>query len=202
MEGNKLMKKFTSVMLAVMMVALFSGMACASDFLGMVIALKPFSVGTGKSFIGAFGGEYNFTPKISVAANANIRYFKDTKDENAQAVWGTHINAYGKYAAFEFNGIKVGPQVGVLYTKDYLKDYNGTALRAGVFADYPLGETGSLYGSITTGIVDNVKDNSAWKDVGLLGGIQFQMTEKFGLRTELEYLQKQTTFSIKLGYTF
>ena len=70
-----------------------------------------------------------------------------------------------------------------MYTKDYLKDYNGTALRAGVFADYPLGETGSLYGSITTGIVEQpLKDNSAWKDVGLLGGIQFQMTEKFGLR--------------------
>ena len=38
------MKKFTSVMLAVMMVALFSGMACASDLLlGMGIALKPFT---------------------------------------------------------------------------------------------------------------------------------------------------------------
>lgn len=90
MEGNKLMKKFTSVMLAVMMVALFSGMACASDFLGMGIALKPFSVGTGKSFIGAFGGEYNFTPKISVAANANIRYFKTPRMRMPRQYGNTH----------------------------------------------------------------------------------------------------------------
>lgn len=201
-EGSTLMKKITSVVMAAMMVAMFSGMAFASDFLGLGIALKPFSVGTGKSFIVSAGGEYGLTSKLSVAAATNIRYFKDTRVDNAEAIWGIHANVYGKYAVFEINDVAIGPQVGVLYTKDYLKEYNGTALRAGIYADYNLGDTGNVYGSVTTGIVDNMNSTSLWKDIGLLGGIQFQMTEDFGLRTELEYLQNQTTFAIKVGYTF
>jgi hypothetical protein len=92
--------------------------------------------------------------------------------------------------------------VGVNYDKKFLNADADPAMNygGGVFAEQPLGETGTIFGQVMywakaekTDIMDHI---------GGLGGINFKITDKIAVKGQVEYISKQPLFSIGVGYTF
>ena len=73
---------------------------------------------------------------------------------------------------------------------------------AGVFAEQPLGETGTIFGQVMYWAKTAVEDAPIMDHIGGLGGINFKITDKIAVKGQVEYISKQPLFSIGVGYTF
>jgi len=95
--------------------------------------------------------------------------------------------------------------VGVNYNKNFAPNPTPTDMElnygAGVFAEQPLGETGTIYGQAMYWVRAE-EDAPVTDHLGGLGGINFRITDKIAVKGQVEYVNKHALFSIGVGYTF
>ena len=206
------MKKATIATLALVLVLAASTFASAANYIGGGIGIIP-SDPAGDTLVGklpafTFALDYDVMDKLSISANG---YVKVVEELDAVSVTPTQAAKYGanylvggyvKYALANLDALKLGAVVGVNYDKKFLNADADPAMNygGGVFAEQPLGETGTIFGQVMywakaekTDIMDHI---------GGLGGINFKITDKIAVKGQVEYISKQPLFSIGVGYTF
>ncbi len=206
------MKKATIVTLALVLVLAASTFASAANYIGGGIGIIPSisSATEDSSWVGkippiTLALDFDVMDKLSVSANGYIRIVENTgATAGSTAGYGANFLAggYAKYALANLDALKLGAVVGVNYDKKFLNADADPAMNygGGVFAEQPLGETGTIFGQVMywakaekTDIMDHI---------GGLGGINFKITDKIAVKGQVEYISKQPLFSIGVGYTF
>jgi len=206
------MKKATIATLALVLVLAASTFASAANYIGGGIGIIP-SVSTATedgSWVGKLPAftlalDFDVMDKLSVSANGYIKIVeKEVAPTAATTSYGANflVGGYAKYALADLDALKLGAVVGVNYDKKFLNADADPAMNygGGVFAEQPLGETGTIFGQVMywakaekTDIMDHI---------GGLGGINFKITDKIAVKGQVEYISKQPLFSIGVGYTF
>ena len=209
------MKKATIATLALVLVLAASTFASAANYIGGGIGIIPSlgisSAAEGGSWVGklpafALALDFDVMDKLSVSANG---YIKIVEEEVASTTPTTKYSAnflvggYAKYALANLDALKLGAVVGANYDSKFLKPAAEPAVNygAGVFAEQPLGETGTIFGQVMYWV--KAADEAPVTDhIGGLGGINFKITDKIAVKGQVEYVSKQPLFSIGVGYTF
>jgi len=113
------------------------------------------------------------------------------------------VGGYAKYALANLDALKLGAAVGVNYNNNFAPETLEPELNygAGVFAEQPLGETGTIFGQVMYW-VKAAEDAPITDHIGGLGGINFKITDKVAVKGQVEYVNKTALFSIGAGYTF
>lgn len=209
------MKKATIATLALVLVLAASTFASAANYIGGGIGIIP-SLGAGAAADGSWVGklpaftlalDFDVMDKLSVSANG---YIKIVEEEVASTTATTKYSAnflvggYAKYALADLDALKLGAVVGVNYDSKFLDAAAEPAMNygGGVFAEQPLGETGTIFGQVMYWAKTAVEDAPIMDHIGGLGGINFKITDKIAVKGQVEYISKQPLFSIGVGYTF
>ena len=208
------MKKATIVTLALVLVLAASTFASAANYIGGGIGIIP-SVSTATedgSWVGKLPAftlalDFDVMDKLSVSANGYIKIVeKEVAPTAATTSYGANflVGGYAKYALADLDALKLGAVVGVNYDSKFLNATAEPAMNygAGVFAEQPLGETGTIFGQVMYWAKTAVEDAPIMDHIGGLGGINFKITDKIAVKGQVEYISKQPLFSIGVGYTF
>ena len=213
------MKKASIMGLALVLVLAASAFASAANYVGGGLGIKAAAdASDAKGIIGALSLDFDVMEKLTLSANGYIE-FKQKVEEEPQATNAaltmpkfeepTYFGGvYGKYALTSFDALKLGAVAGVNFnngfivpkedvesgTDDPAAEPSKVDYGAGIFAEQPLGETGTIYGQAMYWMQE--------KGVGGLGGINFKLTDKIAVKGQIEYVKKQPLFSIGVGYTF
>ncbi len=210
------MKKVSVLGLALILVLAASTFASAANYVGGGLGIKAAAgEGAPKGIIGTLSLDFDVMEKLTLSANGYIEFTKKAEEE--PPVEGAAFTmpefdtayfagVYGKYALTSFDALKLGAVAGVNYNNGFIipaetgTEEEGSAepskldYGAGIFAEQPLGETGTIYGQAMYWMQE--------KGVGGLGGINFKLTDKIAVKGQIEYVKKQPLFSIGVGYTF
>jgi len=213
------MKKASIMGLALVLVLAASAFASAANYVGGGLGIKAAAdASDAKGIIGALSLDFDVMEKLTLSANGYIE-FKQKVEEEPLATDAAFTmpkfeeptyfgGVYGKYALTSFDALKLGAVAGVNFNNGFIvpkEDVeSGTSdepaaepkvdYGAGIFAEQPLGETGTIYGQAMYWMQE--------KGVGGLGGINFKLTDKIAVKGQIEYVKKQPLFSIGVGYTF
>ena len=209
------MKKATIVTLALVLVLAASTFASAANYIGGGIGIIGFKgtdpVATNGTtyedalpFALTLAVDFDVMDKLSVSANGYIGIQKPqvVVETVSDYKFNYMVGGYAKYALANLDALKLGAAVGVNYNNNFAPETLEPVLNygAGVFAEQPLGETGTIFGQVMywakaekTDIMDHI---------GGLGGINFKITDKIAVKGQVEYISKQPLFSIGVGYTF
>ncbi len=213
------MKKASIMGLALVLVLAASAFASAANYVGGGLGIKAAAdASDAKGIIGALSLDFDVMEKLTLSANGYIE-FKQKVEEEPPATDAaltmpkfeepTYFGGvYGKYALTSFDALKLGAVAGVNFnngfivpkedvesgTDDPAAEPSKVDYGAGIFAEQPLGETGTIYGQAMYWMQE--------KGVGGLGGINFKLTDKIAVKGQIEYVKKQPLFSIGVGYTF
>jgi opacity protein-like surface antigen len=213
------MKKASIMGLALVLVLAASAFASAANYVGGGLGIKAAAdASDAKGIIGALSLDFDVMEKLTLSANGYIE-FKQKVEEEPPATDAaltmpkfeepTYFGGvYGKYALTSFDALKLGAVAGVNFNNGFIvpkEDVESGAdepavepskvdYGAGIFAEQPLGETGTIYGQAMYWMQE--------KGVGGLGGINFKLTDKIAVKGQIEYVKKQPLFSIGVGYTF
>ena len=210
------MKKVSVLGLALILVLAASTFASAANYVGGGLGIKAAAgEGAPKGIIGTLSLDFDVMEKLTLSANGYIEFIKKAEEE--PPVEGAAFTmpefdtayfagVYGKYALTSFDALKLGAVAGINYDNGFIVSTEaGSAADepaepskldygAGIFAEQPLGETGTIYGQAMYWMQE--------KGVGGLGGINFKLTDKIAVKGQIEYVKKQPLFSIGVGYTF
>ncbi|HOL51987.1 MAG TPA: hypothetical protein PLK04_07405 [Bacillota bacterium] len=213
------MKKASIMGLALVLVLAASAFASAANYVGGGLGIKAAAdASDAKGIIGALSLDFDVMEKLTLSANGYIE-FKQKVEEEPLATDAAFTmpkfeeptyfgGVYGKYALTSFDALKLGAVAGVNFnngfivpkedvesgTDDPAAEPSKVDYGAGIFAEQPLGETGTIYGQAMYWMQE--------KGVGGLGGINFKLTDKIAVKGQIEYVKKQPLFSIGVGYTF
>lgn len=213
------MKKASIMGLALVLVLAASAFASAANYVGGGLGIKAAAdASDAKGIIGALSLDFDVMEKLTLSANGYIE-FKQKVEEAPPATDAAFTmpkfeeptyfgGVYGKYALTSFDALKLGAVAGVNFNNGFIvpkEDVESGAdepavepskvdYGAGIFAEQPLGETGTIYGQAMYWMQE--------KGVGGLGGINFKLTDKIAVKGQIEYVKKQPLFSIGVGYTF
>ncbi len=213
------MKKVSVLGLALILVLAASTFASAANYVGGGLGIKAAAgEGAPKGIIGTLSLDFDVMEKLTLSANGYVEFTKKAEDDGGEGDVGETAFAipefdtayfagvYGKYALTSFDALKLGAVAGVNYNNGFIipaetgTEEEGSAepskldYGAGIFAEQPLGETGTIYGQAMYWMQE--------KGVGGLGGINFKLTDKIAVKGQIEYVKKQPLFSIGVGYTF
>jgi len=211
------MKKVSVLGLALILVLAASTFASAANYVGGGLGIKAAAgEGAPKGIIGTLSLDFDVMEKLTLSANGYIEFTKKAEDDGGDAGetafaipefdTAYFAGVYGKYALTSFDALKLGAVAGVNYNNGFIipaetgTEEEGSAepskvdYGAGIFAEQPLGETGTIYGQAMYWMQE--------KGVGGLGGINFKLTDKIAVKGQIEYVKKQPLFSIGVGYTF
>jgi len=150
--------------------------------------------------------DFDVMDKLSVSANGYIKIVeKEVTPTAATTSYGANflVGGYAKYALANLDALKLGAVVGANYDSKFLKPTAEPAVNygAGVFAEQPLGDTGTIFGQVMYWV--KAADEAPVTDhIGGLGGINFRITDKIAVKGQVEYVSKQALFSIGVGYAF
>jgi hypothetical protein len=211
------MKKATIVTLALVLVLAASTFASAANYIGGGIGIIGFKgadggVASETEYVDAIpfaltlAVDFDVMDKLSVSANGYIGIQK--QDAGATAVSDYKANymvgGYAKYALANLDALKLGAAVGVNYNNNFAPETLEPELNygAGVFAEQPLGETGTIYGQVMYWVKTAEEDAPITDHIGGLGGINFKITDKIAVKGQVEYVNKHALFSIGVGYAF
>ena len=159
------MKKATIVTLALVLVLAASTFASAANYIGGGIGIIGFK---GADAVGENGTEYvdaipfaltlavdfDVMDKLSVSANGYIGIQKQDAGETAVSDYKANymVGGYAKYALANLDALKLGAAVGVNYNNNFRSNPTPADMElnygAGVFAEQPLGETGTSTGRL------------------------------------------------------
>ena len=212
------MKKATIVTLALVLVLAASTFASAANYIGGGIGIIP-SLGVSTttedgSWVGKLPAftlalDFDVMDKLSVSANG---YIKIVETEVAPATettasYGANflVGGYAKYALANLDALKLGAVVGAKYNKGFVPaEVDRFSYGAGVFAEQPLGDTGTIFGQAMYWMwaKEGDADVEIADRIGAIGGINFKITDKIAVKGQVEYANQQTLFSIGAGYTF
>ncbi len=211
------MKKVSVLGLALILVLAASTFASAANYVGGGLGIKAAAgEGAPKGIIGTLSLDFDVMEKLTLSANGYIEFTKKAEDDGGDAGetafaipefdTAYFAGVYGKYALTSFDALKLGAVAGVNYNNGFIipaetgTEEEGSAepskldYGAGIFAEQPLGETGTIYGQAMYWMQE--------KGVGGLGGINFKLTDTIAVKGQIEYVKKQPLFSIGVGYTF
>ena len=207
------MKKATIVTLALVLVLAASTFASAANYIGGGIGIIPSVSSTAEdgSWVGKLPAltlavDFDVMDKLSVSANGYIKIVEKVAPTTETATrYGANflVGGYAKYALANLDALKLGAVVGANYDSKFLKPAEEPAVNygAGVFAEQPLGDTGTIFGQVMYWV--KAADEAPVTDhIGGLGGINFRITDKIAVKGQVEYISKQPLFSIGVGYTF
>jgi len=207
------MKKATIATLALVLVLAASTFASAANYIGGGIGIIPSVSSTAEdgSWVGKLPAltlavDFDVMDKLSVSANGYIKIVeKEVAPTAATTSYGANflVGGYAKYALANLDALKLGAVVGANYDSKFLKPTAEPAVNygAGVFAEQPLGDTGTIFGQVMYWV--KAADEAPVTDhIGGLGGINFRITDKIAVKGQVEYACKQALFSIGVGYAF
>jgi len=207
------MKKATIVTLALVLVLAASTFASAANYIGGGIGIIPSVSSTAEdgSWVGKLPAltlavDFDVMDKLSVSANGYIKIVEKVAPTTETATrYGANflVGGYAKYALANLDALKLGAVVGANYDSKFLKPAEEPAVNygAGVFAEQPLGDTGTIFGQVMYWV--KAADEAPVTDhIGGLGGINFRITDKIAVKGQVEYNSKQPLFSNGVGYTF
>jgi hypothetical protein len=207
------MKKATIVTLALVLVLAASTFASAANYIGGGIGIIPSVSSTAEdgSWVGKLPAltlavDFDVMDKLSVSANGYIKIVEKVAPTTETATrYGANflVGGYAKYALANLDALKLGAVVGANYDSKFLKPAEEPAVNygAGVFAEQPLGDTGTIFGQVMYWV--KAADEAPVTDhIGGLGGINFRITDKIAVKGQVEYVSKQALFSIGVGYAF
>ncbi|HAI86234.1 MAG TPA: hypothetical protein DCL63_04510 [Firmicutes bacterium] len=215
------MKKATIVSLALALVLAASSFASAANYIGGGIGIvgpAP-AVESGAAsadsdsfpIIFTLALDYDLMDKLSVSANGYIQPKKKPVSDAAGTGLGDYdifglAGGYVKYALANLDALKLGAVAGAKYNKGFVPSgVDRFSYGAGVFAEQPLGETGTIYGQAMYWMwakEEGIEKVETAERIGVIGGINFKVTEKIAVKGQVEYANKQALFSIGAGYTF
>ena len=210
------MKKATIVTLALVLVLAASTFASAANYIGGGIGIIGFKgtdpVATNGTtyedalpFALTLAVDFDVMDKLSVSANGYIGIQKPqvVVETVSDYKFNYMVGGYAKYALANLDALKLGAAVGVNYNNNFAPETLEPALNygAGVFAEQPLGETGTIFGQVMYW-VKAAEDAPITDHIGGLGGINFKITDKVAVKGQVEYVNKTALFSIGAGYTF
>lgn len=213
------MKKASIMGLALVLVLAASAFASAANYVGGGLGIKAAAdASDAKGIIGALSLDFDVMEKLTLSANGYIEFKQKVEEEPLATDAASTMpkfeeptyfgGVYGKYALTSFDALKLGAVAGVNFnngfivpkedvesgTDDPAAEPSKVDYGAGIFAEQPLGETGTIYGQAMYWMQE--------KGVGGLGGINFKLTDKIAVKGQIEYVKKQPLFSIGVGYTF
>ncbi len=215
------MKKATIVTLALMLVLAASTFASAANYIGGglgIVGMKPAAdPETGITLTLAL--DYDVMDKLTFSANGYIGIKKVEAGSTSESPLGNYDivglgGGYAKYALASFDALKLGAVAGARYNYGFApyaeKDARKGQLNygAGVFAEQALGETGTIFGQVMYWVnPDGPTDATITDHIGGLGGINFKITDKIGVKGQVEYIRMDkdnnyALFSIGVGYAF
>ena len=207
------MKKATIVTLALVLVLAASTFASAANYIGGGIGIIPSVSSTAEdgSWVGKLPAltlavDFDVMDKLSVSANGYIKIVEKVAPTTETATrYGANflVGGYAKYALANLDALKLGAVVGANYDSKFLKPAEEPAVNygAGVFAEQPLGDTGTIFGQVMYWVKG--EEGAKFTDhIGGLGGINFKITEKIAVKGQVEYVNKHALFSIGAGYAF
>jgi hypothetical protein len=207
------MKKATIVTLALVLVLAASTFASAANYIGGGIGIIPSVSSTAEdgSWVGKLPAltlavDFDVMDKLSVSANGYIKIVEKVASTTETTTrYGANflVGGYAKYALANLDALKLGAVVGANYDSKFLKPAEEPAVNygAGVFAEQPLGDTGTIFGQVMYWV--KAADEAPVTDhIGGLGGINFRITDKIAVKGQVEYVSKQALFSIGVGYAF
>jgi len=212
------MKKATIVTLALVLVLAASTFASAANYIGGGIGIIGFTptastTAADDSWVEKLPAftlalDFDVMDKLSVSANGYLKVVKKeatTEAETASYDVNYLVGGYAKYALANLDALKLGAVVGANYNKNFAPNPTPTDMElnygAGVFAEQPLGETGTIFGQVMYW-VRGAEDAKVMDHIGGLGGINFKITDKIAVKGQVEYVNKHALFSIGAGYTF
>ena len=211
------MKKATIVSLALALVLAASSFASAANYIGGGIGIvgpaPAVECGAASADSDSFpiiftlALDYDLMDKLSVSANGYIQPKKKPVSDAAGTGLGDYdifglAGGYVKYALANLDALKLGAVAGAKYNKGFVPSgVDRFSYGAGVFAEQPLGETGTIYGQAMYW-VRAAKEAKVADHLGALGGINFKITDKIAVKGQVEYLKDHALFSIGAGYTF
>jgi len=217
------MKKATIVTLALVLVLAASTFASAANYIGGGIGIIGFKGADGGAaseteyvdalpFALTLAVDFDVMDKLSISANGYIGIQKPEFAETAVSDYKFNymVGGYAKYALANLDALKLGAAVGVNYNKNFAPNPTPADMElnygAGVFAEQPLGETGTIYGQVMYWAKAEPKEEATEATVvdhiGGLGGINFKITDKIAVKGQVEYVNKTALFSIGVGYAF
>lgn len=205
------MKKASIMGLALVLVLAASAFASAANYVGGGLGIKAAAdASDAKGIIGALSLDFDVMEKLTLSANGYIEFKQKVEEEPpaTDAAFTIFGGVYGKYALTSFDALKLGAVAGVNFNNGFIvpkgdvesgtdepaAEPSKVDYGAGIFAEQPLGETGTIYGQAMYWMQE--------KGVGGLGGINFKLTDKIAVKGQIEYVKKQPLFSIGVGYTF
>ena len=203
------MKKATIVTLALVLVLAASTFASAANYIGGGIGIIP-SLGVSTttedgSWVGKLPAftlalDFDVMDKLSVSANG---YIKIVETETT-ASYGANflVGGYAKYALANLDALKLGAVVGLNYDSKLIDADADFNYGAGVFAEQPLSDTGTIFGQAMYWVEPTDGSAEVKEHIGALGGINFRITDKIAVKGQIEYLKETVLFSIGVGYTF
>jgi len=210
------MKKATIATLALVLVLAASTFASAANYIGGGIGIIPSVSSTAEdgSWIGklpvfTLALDFDVMDKLSVSANGYIKVVEKVDGVSVTPTSAANydinylVGGYAKYALANLDALKLGAVVGANYDSKFLNADAEPAINygGGVFAEQPLGETGTIFGQVMYWV--KAADEAPVTDhIGGLGGINFRITDKIAVKGQIEYVNKQALFSIGVGYTF
>ncbi|MBP7893304.1 MAG: outer membrane beta-barrel protein [Firmicutes bacterium] len=213
------MKKATIVTLALVLVLAASTFASAANYIGGGIGIIGFTpdastTATDDTWVEKLPAftlalDFDVMDKLSVSANGYIKVVEKEAASTTATTTSYDVNylvgGYAKYALANLDALKLGAVVGVNYNKNFAPNPTPTDMElnygAGVFAEQPLGETGTIYGQAMYWVRAE-EDAPVTDHLGGLGGINFRITDKIAVKGQVEYVNKHALFSIGVGYTF
>ena len=211
------MKKATIVTLALVLVLAASTFASAANYIGGGIGIIGFKGTDGGATNGTtyedalpfaltLAVDFDVMDKLSVSANGYVGIQKPQGGGQAVSDYKFNymVGGYAKYALANLDALKLGAAVGVNYNNNFAPETLEPVLNygAGVFAEQPLGETGTIFGQVMYWAKTAVEDAPIMDHIGGLGGINFKITDKVAVKGQVEYVNKTALFSIGAGYTF
>ncbi|MDD2201600.1 MAG: hypothetical protein PHQ21_04600 [Firmicutes bacterium] len=210
------MKKTSILGLALVLVLAASTFASAANYVGGGLGIKAIAGAEDpKGIIGTLSLDFDVMEKLTLSANGYVEFTKveESTEDPAATEWTMpkfdttyFAGVYGKYALTSFDALKLGAVAGVNYNNNFIipkeevgpqqaeEEPSKLDYGAGIFAEQPLGETGTIYGQAMYWMQE--------KGIGGLGGINFKLTDKIAVKGQIEYVKKQPLFSIGVGYTF
>ncbi len=208
------MKKATIVTLALVLVLAASTFASAANYIGGGIGIIGFTgaeAGATTEYVDALpfaltlAVDFDVIDKLSVSANGYIGIQKPEVAEAAVSDYKFNymVGGYAKYALANLDALKLGAVVGANYNNNFAPATLEPELNygAGVFAEQPLGDTGTIFGQVMYW-VKAAEEAPIMDHIGGLGGINFKITEKIAVKGQVEYVNKHALFSIGAGYSF
>jgi hypothetical protein len=212
------MKKATIVTLALVLVLAASTFASAANYIGGGIGIigfkgQPASASEAADaipFALTLAADFDVMDKLTVSANGYLGIKKAETTIEAGGglsnyVFTYMVGGYAKYSLANLDALKLGAVVGANYNKNFAPNTDpateGLNYGAGVFAEQPLGETGTIFGQVMYWVKG--EEGAKFTDhIGGLGGINFKITEKIAVKGQVEYVNKHALFSIGAGYAF